>query len=279
MNARQYAQAQSRPVTRLQKLIRAVLYALGVPITAGQVNETAIRLYRPVLSARDVNYAAALTYLAAQRLPAGVVVPAPRDYPLQALTSTIEKVANGLRIEGEPVDAATRADTRVIETARKAIEGPVTRHALEPARETIAAIGEEQTGEAERYGWARVLVGAYSCGFCAMLASRGPVYTSRQAALGRGGSPLDLYHTAYVNDRGKVVGGNCDCIAVMVTKGKKWEGQASHRKLDELWQDSTAGLSTGDARNAFRRDWDKKVADGTSHEYLVASLQPRPAAA
>lgn len=37
-------------------------------------------------------------------------------------------------------------------------------------------------GKVRPVGWARVLQGKYSCGFCIMLASRGPVYSSADAA-------------------------------------------------------------------------------------------------
>jgi len=275
VNVREYAKAQQRPLGPLHTLIRAVLHALGVPVTDDHVNEVTIRLYRPTLHARDLNYAAALAYL--RDLDPNLVAPSPRDYPIEAIRSTLTRVVSELRIEGEPVTAANRTDTRVIETARKAIDGPIGRQALEPARETIATIGEDDLHAG--YGWARVLVGAYSCSFCAMLASRGAVYTSRQAAEGRGGSPLSLFHTPYVNDNGKTVGGFCDCTAVIVPKGKRWEGQAAHQKLQKLWLDTTGDFYGDAKRNAFRRTWDAKVRDGSTHQFLAPSLQPKPVAA
>jgi hypothetical protein len=257
VNARQYARAQQRGLGPLRKLIRAVLHAIGVPITPFQINETALRLYRPTLDARELNYATAVKYLTDLRLPSGITIPAPRDYPLQALTSTLEKVTSD------------RADTRVIEIARTAIEGPIAKQAVEPARETIAAIGEDETNEG--YGWARVLVGAKSCSFCAMLASRGPVYTSKAAAKGRGG-PLNVYHTPHPNENGKIVGGFCDCEAVLVPRGKRWEGEQAYLALEDLWLDETEGYSQKDARNAFRRAWGRKVRAGETAEFLAPSL-------
>jgi hypothetical protein len=275
MNVRQFAQAQQRPLGPLHKLIRAVLHAIGVPVNDDHVNEVAILLYRPMLHARDLNYTAALRYL--HDLDPEIIAPRPRDYPIEAIRSTVKRVVTELRIEGDPITESTRSDTRVIETARKAIDGQVGRQVLEPAREVLANIGESE--EHVRYGWARVLVGAYSCSFCAMLASRGPVYTSRAAALGRGGSPLSLYHVPYVNDNGKTVGGFCDCTAVIVPKGRRWEGQDAHGRLQDLWLDTTDGRSNEDARNAFRRTWDRKVKNGETHQFLAESVQPKPAAA
>jgi hypothetical protein len=150
------------------------------------------------------------------------------------------------------------------------------RQALEPAREMVAALGEDE--EKPRYGWARVLVGAYSCSFCAMLASRGPVYTSRAAAKGRGDAPMNVYHTPYINKNGKRVGGFCDCEAVLVYRGRSWEGEAAWLALEKLWEDSTEGYSMGKARNEFRQVWERKVRAGETQIYLPESVQ-RPDAA
>jgi hypothetical protein len=90
VNVRQYARAQQRPIGPLRKLIRAVLHAFGVPVTPFQTSEVALRLYRPVLSARDVNYRLAIEYLDDLKVPK-VDIPTPREYPLAALTSTIER--------------------------------------------------------------------------------------------------------------------------------------------------------------------------------------------
>jgi hypothetical protein len=275
VNVRQYARAQQRPIGPLRKLIRAVLHAFGVPVTPFQTSEVALRLYRPVLSARDVNYRLAIEYLDDLKVPK-VDIPTPREYPLAALTSTIERVVTDIRIVGEPITEDIRADTRVIEEARKSIEGPIVRQALEPAREMVAALGEDE--EKPRYGWARVLVGAYSCSFCAMLASRGPVYTSRAAAKGRGDAPMNVYHTPYINKNGKRVGGFCDCEAVLVYRGRSWEGEAAWLALEKLWEDSTEGYSMGKARNEFRQVWERKVRAGETQIYLPESVQ-RPDAA
>jgi hypothetical protein len=278
VNVRQYARLKQRPIGPLRKLIRAVLHALGVPVTPFQVNEVALRLYRPTINARTHNYAAAVRYLIDLDVPRAVI-PTPRDYPLQAVTTSIAKVVDEIRIVGEPITRATRADTRVIEEARKAIEAPIIRQALEPAREVVAELGEDE--EKPRYGWARVLVGPYSCSFCAMLASRGAVYSSKTHALR--GESMQLYHTPYVNKNGKEVGGFCDCEAVIVYRGRQWEGQAAAKALGELWKDRSGDRNAQgrrDPRNAFRRAWEKKIRDGDDMSaFLPESLQPKAGAA
>lgn len=76
-------------------------------------------------------------------------------------------------------------------------------------------------------GWARVLVGAENCAFCAMLASRGAVYKSEATA-------GFVAHT--VNASG--VGGDCDCQCVCVVKGQPWEGEKEAALLQDMWEDA-----------------------------------------
>jgi hypothetical protein len=277
VDAGQYRRQQDQALRPLVQVIRVLFYTFGVPVTEAQVAVLAQQAYRHVSAARDLIYGITLRYLVSQHLSEGIVVPAAREYPLAAVSTTIADTTSKLVVNGDPVTEANRADIRVIEAARTAVTGPLNRQAQEPARETVAGIGEDTSNG---YGWARMLVGAYSCAFCAMLASRGPVYSSRAAALGRGGNPLDLYHSAHIGKNGKMVGGNCDCVAVLVPRGSTtWEGHQSHQKLDNLWQDSTEGFSGPDALNAFRRDWGAKVRAGESHQYLADSVKPKPAAA
>ena len=283
MNARQFARAQSKPLGPIRKLVRAVLHMIGIPITPLQVEETAHLLYRPILRAREENYFAAVRYLR-EEVPEIIVPPLLHAYTPLVLTATVESVVDKVRIEGERVNEVTRTDTRVIEQVRPAIEGPILRQVLDPARETIQDIGQDE--EYPRYGWARVLVGAYSCSFCAMLASRGAVYTSKAAAKGKGGSPLDLYHTPHPDTRpggkGGVVGGFCDCSVVQVYRNengieKPWEGQQAFLALEDLWEKATTdedGNYVGykEAPNAFRRTWAKRVRAGQTKIYLPESL-------
>ena len=235
-------------------------------------------LWRPIQHARQENYVAAVHYL--RTAAPEVIVPALREYPVEAITSTIERIVDHVRVDGEPVTAATRTDTHVIETVRPAIDGQLSRHVLDPTRETIEDIGGDE--EYPHYGWARVLVGAYSCAFCAMLASRGAVYTSKAKA--RDGTALGYYHTPHPDTRkggkGAIVGGFCDCSVVQVFRDsdgneKPWEGQKAHQALEDLWFKSVSaeGVSYGDAPNAFRRAWEKQVRAGETGLYVPESLK------
>jgi hypothetical protein len=268
----------------IKKLIRAVLHMIGVPTDEEQATAAALLLYHPVLLARDQNYLAVRRYLL-DAAPEIIAPPPLRAYTPQVLTATIQSVVDKVRIVGEPVTEATRTDTGVIEEVRRGIEGPILRQVLDPARETIADIGRDEE-EYASYGWARVLVGAYSCGFCAMLASRGAVYTSYAQAKGIGGSPMDLYHTPHPDTRpggkGAMVGGFCDCSVVMVKRDANglelpWEGQAAWLALEDLWEkaepvERKSGTVQTKA-NAFRLAWEKKVRARETQVYLPESLR------
>lgn len=263
MNTREYARLQQRPLPPLRKLIRRVLHLIGVPLSEKQTEDAALLLWRPIIAARTQNHLSAVRYIREAQIP--VAIPAPRAYPYTAVVSTIEKVVQDIRIDGSEIDVDTRTNARVIEVVRPAIEGPLIKHALEPARETVALIGEQH----EHYGWARVLVGATSCAWCAMLASRGAVYTSKAAALGRGGSGLGAYHMPHIY-RGRMIGGLCDCIALPVIEGRAWEGEAAHKRLDALWQDNPS-------LDQFTSVWNRAVREEQTEQYLAPSVQKQAA--
>lgn len=266
MNIGEYSRRQQRALRPLYKAVRAILALLGVPVTEPQVAEMALYLYPHVVAARDLNAAITMSYLASQNLPADVVIPAPRPYPPQALTSTLTRISEDVTVAGEPVTEETRSDTLFVKAARTAVDGAVSKQAQEPARETIAHIGEDKNNS---LGWARVLVGLESCSWCAMLASRHVIYASEETALRR--DPRDEfggYHTG------------CDCVAVPVPKDRSyWEGHEAQQKLNKLWQDSTEGYGGKEAVNAFRREWYAVVKAKQDHEFLVESVKSPSAAA
>ena len=113
-------------------------------------------------------------------------------------------------------------------------------------------------------GWARVLTGAESCAWCAMLASRGPVFRSERDAqfiTSRSerfdSRKLDKYHD------------NCDCEVVMVREGVDWNGREQYEALEQLWIDSTPGTSGSDAVKAFSQAFNQRVQDGEADEFIA----------
>lgn len=117
-------------------------------------------------------------------------------------------------------------------------------------------------------GWARVATGKETCGWCWMLVSRGPVYSSARSA----GSRLDdrdAMQTAgaglfdpkeHMNQWHE----GCDCKVVPVFRLDDWEGRDRYLAAQELWHKATKGFRGQDAVNAYRR----AVEDGQLHELL-----------
>lgn len=81
-----------------------------------------------------------------------------------------------------------------------------------------------------RTAYARVLTGVENCPFCAMLASRGAVYSSDTVTRRRDGR---AYHN------------NCDCVARLVVEDHPWEGQEEADRLYDLWRKSTSVNASG----------------------------------
>jgi len=114
-----------------------------------------------------------------------------------------------------------------------ALLGASQRLVMQPARETIdlLARNDARSGKVAAVRWSRQLSGADNCDFCRMLAGRGVVYRSAQAAgavIGRGSD-----RSGFDEDGNRLVGGigggvkargtkrlaasyhdNCDCVAV-----------------------------------------------------------------
>lgn len=139
---------------------------------------------------------------------------------------------------------------------------------------SVAAREPDPPGQAEprepagkKIGWARILTGDENCAFCAMLASRGPVYESKHTAMFVGAT-TNSYHD------------HCDCDVVLVVEGRDWVGREQYDALEQLWMESTTGTSGGESIKSFARAWNGKVADGEVERYLVrASDQTSVAAA
>jgi hypothetical protein len=114
------------------------------------------------------------------------------------------------------------------------VSGSASRHVLTGARETTLALVR---ADDQALGWARVTDGD-PCHFCAMLASRGPVYKTQASADFK---PHD----------------GCACVAEPVfSRNAPWPGDA--RNYQKLWNEATRGYSGRDAINAFRRAYEKQ---------------------
>lgn len=97
-------------------------------------------------------------------------------------------------------------------------------------------------------GWARVLQGRWSCGFCIMLAARGPVYSSADAAqlvaaeAGKksreGGFLSRRARTELRKKNPRAFHEHCDCIVVPVFDPDNWSGRAEQQRLARFYRDT-----------------------------------------
>lgn len=121
-----------------------------------------------------------------------------------------------------------------------AVSGAAGRHVLDGGREVL---DELVRADPVALGWARV-TDADPCAFCALLASRGPVYTSQASATQT--VTGQAYHDA------------CACSAEpLFSRTQPWPGNA--RAVQALYQQATAGYSGRDAINAFRRAYERRT--------------------
>ena len=243
MDARQYRLALNRALKALAPLL-AMMRAQGIPVTEAQRWDMAVQMVGPIRQSRNFAQQAALIYLASQGFPTAAPVP---RYDVESVVVMLQRVVGRSQTpDGKPIHRLNRRDTMVVEQVGAAVVRAAQRHAQQPARDVVQGVADEWPGVA----WARVLTGARSCYFCAMLASRGPVYTSENAAKYRGGQRVDRYHDG------------CDCEVVLVQNYSTWEGRRAHKLLAQLWEDSTTGTSGRRSMNAFRRVYEKQAGTG-----------------
>ncbi|EEZ90353.1 hypothetical protein HMPREF0578_0259 [Mobiluncus mulieris 28-1] len=113
-----------------------------------------------------------------------------------------------------------------LDAAFDRLSGSLVRHMRQYARSTV---NESVRRSGGKVSYARMVMGATTCDFCLMLASRGPVYGSSETAGGEG----NKYHD------------HCDCIPVPVVgrwvvdsstqRGYRWEGQSPGYDFEELY--------------------------------------------
>lgn len=255
MNAAEYRRQQDNALKALIRRVRQLFALNGAPATEEQILELAQQLLRPMENARQRTYQAAVTYLASQAV---FDPPELKAYGgAEALAKALSDALTDFLVAGEPITPENRRDALVVKQTRNRVERTVSRHAQQPARETVQIAADGIAGAA----WARMLTGPTSCAFCAMLASRGPVYESEYIALHRGGASAKTYHDG------------CDCVAVLVLDYNLWEGRKAHMELEALWQQETTRKSGKTARNAFRREWDRKVRGGETGDYIADTMK------
>lgn len=147
---------------------------------------------------------------------------------VQSLTVTgpvqVKRHMRGLRPAAGDLEVVT---ARAMQIGRDMAAGAAMRHVLNAGRGTVV---DSVRADGAALGWARATSGK-PCGFCAMLASRGPVYDADSVG-------FDAHD-------------HCSCSAEPVYRdGSPWPAGAEDFRT--LWDETTVGLSGDAARNAFR---------------------------
>lgn len=202
----------------------------GVPDTIGAAHDMADSLYPMVMSRRREMWVREATLI--RQANPGVMVPDVSDYKAQALRKLFTN-STGLSphprlARVEYFDPATQEmqrvsippyqrpdDEHIQKEVTRRLKAGVSRHVKQASRDLV-----QRTADANNLRWARQLTGRENCAFCAMLASRGAVYT-KETVLSSGDGRR--YHD------------HCDCTAVLVRDVKDWDGKDEADELYSLW--------------------------------------------
>lgn len=248
-------------------LVKRAVAEHGVPGSRQKVSELALILYPQLNALRRKMYREAVLESGRSFAAKGFEFRPARErlYPIEAVESLIAQavgLAQGYSyVPVEVLDQASRSaalvrlspwqvkdpDAGVVDVVVNRIAASGSRHVRAVARQMVAdtvqfgSARNAVTKKPARIGYARVLSGAEDCGFCAMLASRGPVYKKDTVVRRRDGR---RYHD------------HCDCVAVLVVEGQDWEGRAEYERLAALYRESVDVDDFGrvDVRG-FYRTW------------------------
>lgn len=200
----------------------------------------------------------------------------PDDAPRVSVTVLDPVTRRDSRVTVE-VTEDNRRDPEVVKVISDRVVSVAERHARMPSREAVTDTVESDEAEelGEVIGFARVLTGAESCGFCAMLASRGPTFTEKSTV---GPVSREAASAFFVSSRSKrydanelkAYHNNCDCEVVLVREGEDWPGMDQYDALERLWIDVTDGkrLSAEGARKAFAKRFREEVANGNGGRFV-----------
>lgn len=159
-----------------------------------------------------------------------------------------------------------RAEPQAKDRGLVVASGSASRHVLNGGRETQMALIEADDA---LIGYIRVTDGD-PCSFCALLASRGPVY-KRKSFIGAD-SKFDKHprFAGISRDEAKVHDFcACQLEPVYTSANNIWPGRA--REFRRLYNDTVAGkYSSKDLRRAFRREYEKRQREAAAAPAITA---------
>lgn len=176
---------------------------------------------------------ASLTYLgpvsAGRQVASGLAVP------------TVEEDDD---LEVPPARATPKTVDRIMERAAIQIVGAAIRHVQNGGRFMVDAVVES---DQKAVGYIRI-TRDNPCSFCAMLASRGPVY--KESSFSRSDPRFDGPGNHKVHD-------SCGCTIRPLYSKSRFAMPENNQKYLELYETATRGYRGKDAQNAFRRAFER----------------------
>jgi hypothetical protein len=145
-----------------------------------------------------------------------------------------------------------------------------TLYAIDNETEDQGTRAQRRPGGSRSVGYARQINGEYTCPWCIMLASRGPVYTEEEYDKWQADKNAYMHEFHY----------KCDCILVPVVKAKEkeWSGYREWKRFEEAWGKITKGYSTKDAVNQWRQHFRDAARRGLNpYTMPVESMKERQA--
>jgi hypothetical protein len=232
-------QASSQPAADYQRRQALLASALAVQVDAAFTSLLVIgdlRASLPVLSAGVAalvqRYGSASAGIAASYYDQARAAAAVKGafHVVPASPAGLDQVTQSVRFATRTL-WSSRPDTAPAKAMTRAV---AERHVMDAGRDTITAA---VAGDRQARGWARVTRPG-CCYFCAMLATRGGAYLSKQSAEFKKGTD-EPYHD------------HCHCVPEPVFGA--YEMTADARAWQALWRSSTKGLSGDEAVKAFRQ--------------------------
>lgn len=197
----------------LLRLARLILPFIGAPLTKVILDQIAKVSFEDLVSLRR-GYRVLAAQAASHQLGRDQVIslPAIREYVVQDWRKAVGRAFHeDAATPGALVDRAG--------VSRALVRADL--HGRNAERNTMIAVA---LAEDEVAGWARVDWVSPTCPLCRITISRGPVYTSKQAAGGDG----NVFH------------GGCTCVQVLVLRGQEnsWPGRELYLAEKQRYKDA-----------------------------------------
>ena len=155
-----------------------------------------------------------------------------------------ERVKAIQSVELDPaVEKALLADA--YKKSGNGVAAAMMRHVIDGSRQQVLS---DAKADKVALGYMRVMKSTDPCFFCAMLASRGPVYK---------GESFENSNSLFTGDGPAKAHDHCACtLEPVFSRDTEWTPGA--REAEEIWGASTSGKSGRRAMNAFRTAWNNR---------------------